>query len=106
MRIWLWLLVLLNVGLLVYFNLDTLVPKAQVVQKEVNPQKLKLLMDDDLNTLEKKAYVAPIAAATSCYKWGKFTTSNLAAAQEVVEELGLEAELIQEALRARARWEE
>lgn len=96
MRIWLWLLVLLNVGLLVYFNMDTLVPRAQVVQKEVNPEKLKLLMDDDFNTLQKKAFVASAIAATSCYKWGKFTSSNLAAAQEVIEGLGLEAELIQD----------
>lgn len=96
MRAWIWLLVLLNVGLLVYFNMDTLVPKAQVVQKEVNPEKLKLLMDDDFNTLQKKAFVTSAVAATSCYKWGKFTSSNLAAAQEVVEELGIEAELIQE----------
>ena len=95
MRLLLWLFVLLNVGLLVYFNMDTLVPKAKVVHQEVNPEKLKLLMDGDFDTLKKKKYVAT-ASATSCYKWGKFTSSDLAAAQQVIERLGLEAELIQE----------
>ena len=97
MRLWLWFLVLLNVALLVYFNMDTFVPKVEEVRQEVNPEKLKLLMDEDFKTLEKKEFVAnkPVNS-NSCYKWGKFTPSNLAAAQSVIEGLGLEAELVQE----------
>jgi hypothetical protein len=102
MRLWLWFLVLLNVALLVYFNMDTFAPKVEVVRKEVNPEKLKLLMDADFETLEKKEFVANIPASidnsNSCYKWGKFTPSNLAAAQSVVESLGLEAELVEETI--------
>lgn len=94
MRLLLWILVLLNVGLLVYFNMDTLVPKVEVSRQEVNPEKLKLLMDEDFANLAKKEYVAPVAK--SCYKWGKFTSSNLSAAQNVIESLGLEAELVEE----------
>jgi len=82
--------------LLVYFNLETFVPKAKVVHKEVSPEKLKLLMDSDFSTLEKKAFSAAAPVVTSCYKWGKFTSSNLAAAQEVVAGLGLDAEHIQD----------
>lgn len=96
MRLLLWFLVLLNVGLLVYFNMDLLAPRAAVLHQEVNPEKLKLLMDADFKTLQKKEFVATAPTATSCYKWGEFTSSNLAAAQEVTERLGLEAELIQE----------
>jgi hypothetical protein len=95
MRLWLWFLVLFNVGLLVYFNMDTLVPKAVAVHKEANPEKLKLLIDGDFTTLKKKKNEVR-QSATSCYKWGKFTVSNLAPAQAVIERLGLEAELIQE----------
>ncbi|MGJ8620967.1 MAG: sporulation protein [Methylophilaceae bacterium] len=96
MRLWVWLLVLLNVGLLVYFNMDTLAPKAQVVRTEVNPEKLKLLLDEDFANLTKKEYVPP-SVAKSCYKWGKFTTASLPAAQEVIANLGLAAEVIEEA---------
>ncbi len=95
MRLLVWFLVLLNVGLLVYFNMDTLVPKAQIVHSEVNPEKLKLLMDDDFSTLKKRQPEAK-ASAQSCYKWGEFTESNLAEAQAVLEQLGLEADLVQE----------
>lgn len=96
MRVWFLLFLLLNAGLLAYFNIDLILPKAKVVHKEVNPQKLKLLMDGDFSTLKQKEF-ATAAAATSCYKWGKFTTSNLADAQQVIERLGLEAELVQDA---------
>lgn len=95
MRLWLWFLVLLNVALLVYFNIDTLFPKVEVVQQEVNPEKLKLLMDGDFATLKRKADATAVTVS-SCYKWGKFTTGNLAAAQVVVERLGLESELVEE----------
>jgi hypothetical protein len=90
-----WLLVLLNVGLLVYFNMDTLAPKAQVVRTEVNPEKLKLLLDEDFANLTKKEYTSP-STANSCYKWGKFTTASLPAAQEVVANLGLAADIVEE----------
>lgn len=96
MRLWVWLLVLLNVGLLVYFNMDVLAPKAQVVRTEINPERLKLLLDEDFANLTKKEYVPP-SAAKSCYKWGKFTTASLPAAQEVIANLGLAAEVIEEA---------
>lgn len=95
MRLWIWFLVLLNVGLLVYFNMDTLAPKAQVARTEVNPEKLKLLLDEDFANLTKKENVST-SAANSCYKWGKFTTASLPAAQEVVANLGLAVEVIEE----------
>ena len=95
MRLWIWLLVLLNVGLLVYFNMDTLSPKESVVRTEVHPEKLKLLLDEDFANLTKKEFVTP-TAANSCYKWGKFTAASLPAAQEIVANLGLTAEIIEE----------
>lgn len=93
MRLMVWL-VLLNIALWGYFNMDKITPKVKVVHKEVNPEKLKLLMDADFDTLEKKTFVA--RPLMNCYKWGRFTSNNLAAAQEVIQRLGLEAELIEE----------
>lgn len=95
MRFWLWFLVLFNVALLVYFNLDVFAPKVVVVKQEVNPEKLRLLLDADFSTLDKKSPPA-IPSLNSCYKWGKFTAGNLASAQAVIESLGLESELIEE----------
>ena len=93
MRLLVWL-VLLNIALWGYFNMDKMVPKVAVVHKEVNPEKLKLLMDADFGSLERKTFVA--RPLTNCYKWGRFTSTNLDAAQEVMQRLGLESELIEE----------
>ena len=95
MRLFLWLLVLCNAGLLVYFNKDTLMPKVEVNRKEVNASKLKLLMDDDFEHLTKKEY-STTAIEKSCYKWGKFSDGNLTSAQAVVSQLGLAYEVIEE----------
>ena len=93
MRLLVWL-VLLNIALWGYFNMDKMTPKVEVVHKEVNPEKLKLLMDADFGSLERKTFVA--RPLTNCYKWGRFTSNNLEAAQEVMQRLGLESELIEE----------
>jgi hypothetical protein len=93
MKFLIWL-VLLNVALFSYFNLNKIVPQTEVVHKEVNPQKLKLLLDADFASLEKKTFVA--RPLNNCYKWGRFTSTNLAEAQEVLGRLGLAAELVEE----------
>jgi len=93
MRLLVWL-VLLNIALWGYFNMDKMAPKVAVVHKEVNPEKLKLLMDADFGSLERKTFAA--RPLTNCYKWGRFTSTNLDAAQEVMQRLGLESELIEE----------
>lgn len=114
MKLLVWLLVLLNVGLLAYFNLDVILPKAAVVDQAIQPEKLKLLTAKELEALPKKAAVtaevskAPDAqeAATeasaqaqlSCYKWGNFTKTNLPAAQVVLVRLGLQSDVNQEAI--------
>lgn len=95
MRLFVWFLVLLNVGLLVYFNMDTLVPKVEVKRQEINPAKLKLLMDADFENLAKKEITTAVIEK-SCYKWGKFSDSNLPVAQEVVSSLGLAYEVVEE----------
>lgn len=106
MKLLVWLLVLLNVGLLVYFNSDVIAPKPVVADRSIQPEKLKILSAKDLETMPKKdAQTAqPVAdpvlgdvASTSCYKWGNFTKTNLPAAQVVLVRLGLQSDVNQEA---------
>jgi len=111
MKLLVWLLVLLNVGLLVYFNMDLIVPKPVVADRSIQPEKLKILSAKDLETMPKKETpsaapvaqkAAPVASetsqmATSCYKWGNFTKANLPAAQVALVRLGLQSVVNQEA---------
>lgn len=93
MRLLIWL-VLLNIALFGYFNMDKMTPKKQATYQELNPEKLKLLIDTDLASLDKKTFV--VTPLTNCYKWGRFTKTNLSEAQDVLSRLGLTAELIVE----------
>lgn len=102
-----WLLILLNVGLLVYFNLDALVPKPVAAGREIDAEKLKVLSAKELETTPKKQAPPAVAEAvpektpdapTGCYKWGNFTTTNLPSAQVVLVRLGLEGAVNQESI--------
>jgi hypothetical protein len=109
MKSFVWLLVLLNVGLLAYFNLDLILPKPAVVDRAIQAEKLKVLSEKELDALPKKEPItaevskapslqdAVAQAQTSCYKWGNFTKTNLPAAQVVLVRLGLQSVVNQEA---------
>lgn len=93
MRMFILLLVIVNIALFAYFNMGKVLPKKELAYKELNPEKMKLLMDDDFSGLEKKKFAdRPL---NNCYKWGGFTESNLTAAQEVMARLGLEVDVVQ-----------
>lgn len=90
----LWLLLLINAGLLVYFNLDVIAPKPNEIRPAINPEKLKILDPKALEAMPKKAPASPVVAAVeppdlSCYEWGNFTPSNLPSAQVALVKLGL-----------------
>lgn len=107
MRLLVWLLVLLNVGLLAYFNLDIIEPKPVTADRLIQPERLKILSEKDLEAMPKVAALAQelvaqisapaLQAPTSCYKWGNFTKTNLPAAQVVLVRLGLQSVVNQEA---------
>lgn len=89
------LLILVNAGLLVYFNLDVIAPKPAQVHQPINPEKLKILDQKSLAAMPKKVVTLPVTPAietpaTSCYEWGNFTASNLPSAQVALVKLGLE----------------
>lgn len=104
MKLVVWLLVLLNVGLLVYFNLDVIAPKPVVANRAIMPENLKILSQQELEAMPKKvaqqmAETAPVAVldnTTACYRWGNFTKTNLPAAQVVLVRLGLQSDVRQE----------
>ena len=111
MRLLAWLLFLANLGLLVYFNLDHILPSPpQIKWAELEPEKMRLLSDADIqalpklapapeaNTLETNSAVAPVentvaANATSCFEWGMFTSANIENVKNAVAQLSLEAEI-------------
>ena len=111
MKLLVWLLVFLNVGLLVYFNLDVIAPKPAMADRSIQPEKLKILSTAELAAMPQNA--APVAveaaavavedAATGCYKWGNFTKTNLPAAQVVLVRLGLQSVVNQEQVSAEDR---
>ncbi len=114
MRWWIWLLLLLNLGLFAYFNLDKVMPPEHaVVTKEIAADKLKILSQQEVEAMPKKvvepkpeAVTSPASAsapATSCYRWGNFSATNLPAAQVVLVRLGLQATVHQEAIEQQER---
>ena len=121
MKLLVCLLVLLNVGLLAYFNLDLIAPKPAAVDHSIQPEKLKVLSEKELAAMPKKnahpavnatgsivnaaaqvsvqtAEQATTQAPSSCYKWGNFTKTNLPSAQVVLVRLGLKSVVNQEAV--------
>ena len=116
MKLLVWLLLLLNVGLLVYFNIGVIAPKPALADRSIAPEKLKILSQADLDAMPQKVAqpvpqavsqavsqsvveatpVVTLDAATSCYKWGNFTKTNLPAAQVVLVRLGLQSNINQE----------
>ena len=107
MRLLVWLLVLLNVGLLAYFNMDLIAPKPASADRSIQPEALKILSEKDLEAMQKVVASAPelvtqasapvVQEPISCYKWGNFTKTNLPAAQVVLVRLGLQSVISQEA---------
>jgi hypothetical protein len=106
MRLLVLLLLLLNVGLYAYFNMNKLAPAPVSISKEINPEKLIVLSQAALDSMPKNesttvmdanvpAVIPQVTepAATTCYTWGNFTKTNLPAAQVVLARLGLQSEI-------------
>jgi hypothetical protein len=114
MRLIVLLLLLLNVGLFAYFNMNQLAPAPVTANKEINPEKLIILTKEALDAMPKSGPASAMVAneptsipqtsipqvsepvATTCYTWGNFTQTNLPAAQVVLARLGLQSEIKQE----------
>lgn len=99
-----WLLILINIGLLAYFNLEHILPAhSQVKPTEIEPEKMHSLSQAQIDALPKKGVVpvqaiaTPTPIATSCFEWGLFSASSIAGAQSAVAKLALQATLKEQA---------
>ena len=105
MKILAWLLLLLNLGLLVYFNLETILPSTpKITLADMAPEKIVLLSPQQIKALPKKtasvaattvavAPPAPIikpAPATYCFEWGTFSPANMNKVKDAVTKLALQ----------------
>ena len=102
MRHFFWLLVLINIGLLAYFNLDYIMPgKPQIKLMEINPEKIHVLSQSEIDALPKKQVSLPLIntpmlqtePAVACFEWGIFSDNNLSIAQKALAKLNLQATL-------------
>lgn len=103
MKQFFWLLLLINLGLFAYFNVDYILPSKQQMQvEEISPDKIQVLSSQQIDALSKKETTsAPPSASTSlpqlaptataCFEWGIFSDANLANAQNVLAKLSLPA---------------
>ena len=106
-------LVILNLGLLIYFNLDHILPNAPLAKvAEITPEKITVLSPQQIENLPKKvvesanatrptltaepAIATPIggnnvAANKACFEWGVFSAASLSGAQSAIARLDLQA---------------
>lgn len=122
------LLVLINLGLLAYFNSDLILPSKQGAEAAMQPEKIKLLNQAQVEALPKIGDAPPTASAetvsasihathtpvtiqaetalkTACYEWGVFSATNLTMAQAALAKIALPAVVKeQSSLEAKRFW--
>lgn len=96
MKRFFWLLVLINLGLLAYFNIGYILPgNPEIKLTEINPDKIKLLSQAEIDSLPKKAESsAPVVVAqpiAMCFEWGIFSDASLATAQKTLAKMAIQA---------------
>jgi hypothetical protein len=98
MKRFFWLLVFINLGLLAYFNISFILPgKPEIKLTEINPDKIKLLSQAEIDTLPKKTPSLPPPAriepqpVAMCFEWGIFSDASLVKAQNALAKMTLQA---------------
>jgi len=66
---------------------------AQIIGQQLNPEKIRLLMPEQVSALTRKP--EPPKVATVCVEWGAFAGGDAARAGQALEPLGLGAKLTQ-----------
>ena len=89
-----WLFAFINIGLFGYFNRDVILPQpATTQQAEISPEKIKVLSQQQIDTMttkEKTVEAAkPEPVADVCFEWSVFSDANLALAQGELSKLSL-----------------
>jgi hypothetical protein len=96
MKRFFWLLVFINLGLLAYFNIGYILPgNPEIKLTEINPDKIKLLSQAEIDSLPKKAESSlPVVEAqpvAMCFEWGIFSDTSLATAQKTLAKMAIQA---------------
>lgn len=88
-------LILVNLGLLAYFNRERFLPSVpQPEFTEINPEKITVLNQQQIEAMPKKAATpapTPVSIAKTCMEWGVFSDNNLPSAQSELSKLSLQA---------------
>jgi len=72
--------------------------------RQIEPEKLKVVLPAELATLTARPPVAAAPVALKCLEWGSFALADLAQAQSVLEPLGLGTRLTQRRTEDSAGW--
>jgi hypothetical protein len=111
MRFVFWLLLLLNVGALVYFNLDLIAPApARELKSDINPEKLSLLTPEQVAAMPKRKTEQPAVRMvasdepTACYEWGSFAPEKLGDATTIASTLSLNHQVVQQTSQQSVRY--
>jgi len=98
------LLLLANALLLGYFQLVVPSRVEVSVAHDIEPEKIKLLAEDELAAMVKLKPAPPVAPSLAmtalpqhCYEWGSFGAADAARAKQALDELALDASIRQRA---------
>ncbi len=99
MKQFFWLLLVINLGLLAYFNADYILPSKQPMPaEEISPEKIQVPSPSQVDALSQKESTTALSATvqlapttTGCFEWGIFSDTGLVNAQNVLEKLSLQA---------------
>ncbi len=94
-----WLLVIINLGLLVYFSIELILPgKPEIRLSEIQPEKIKVLSQTEIDSLPGKTTPSPSEQIINtpepvaiCFEWGIFSDTNLSKAQKALAKIDLQA---------------
>ncbi|HAF02050.1 MAG TPA: sporulation protein [Methylophilaceae bacterium] len=112
MRFVFWLLLILNVGVLAYFNLNLIAPSpATKAKPDLNPEKIQLLTQEALTAMPKRNTALasdsslPVSnEPASCYEWGSFTSDKLTEVQNILAALNVKNKVVQEGNQQSVRY--
>lgn len=111
MKRFFWLLVLINLGLLTYFNIGYILPgKPEIKLTEINPDKIKLLSQAEINALPKRAAASPTQSAIEsqpaaiCFEWGVFSDPSLVKAQKILTSMAIQASTKEQEAEPKRYW--
>lgn len=93
MKRFFWLALLLNLGLLIYFNLELFLPASPEVRlSELSPEKIKLLSQAEIDALPlKSATTTSQSEIANCYEWGTFSDVAVDNALKMLAGLNIQA---------------